>query len=223
LWGAGLNGDVQIGRVEADVDLSFIDIIKDFAFGGMLYAEARKARYGFFTNLFFVRTTDDSSGRIDIDVKTETAQIALGGFYRVLEWQWGESDAGRPLRFAVEPLAGVRWSYLRAEVEFSGGGAFNLPQADRSENFFDPIVGLRLGSDLSERWLTFASADVGGFGVGSDYSWNVQGYVSYRLAVFGVPASVNLGYRALHQKYQDGDFKWDVTQKGPIIGMAYQF
>jgi hypothetical protein len=40
LVGASLNGDVRIGRV--DVDLNFIDILKDFSFGGMLYAEARK-------------------------------------------------------------------------------------------------------------------------------------------------------------------------------------
>lgn len=222
LWGAGLNGDVKVGGIEEEVDLNFIDIVKDFAFGGMLYAEARKDRYGVFTNLFFVRTKDDSSGTIDIDVKSDTAQIAVGGFYRVLDWQWGETEAGRPLKLAVEPLAGVRWSYLRVEIEFSGG-ATNLPQIDRSESFFDPIIGLRLGSGLSENWLTFVSADVGGFGVGSDYSWNVQGYLGYRLTMLGIPAILNFGYRALHQKYEDGDFKWDVTQRGPIVGIAYQF
>lgn len=223
LWGAGLNGDVTIGRVEEEVDLNFIDILKDFSFGGMLYAEARKPRYGIFTNMFFVRTKDDSSGTIDTDVKSDTAQVALGGFYRVIDWQWGEGSNGRPLKLAVEPLAGVRWSYLRAEIELSGGGAVDLPQADRSESFVDPIVGVRLGSGLSEDWLAFVTADVGGFGVGSDYSWNVQGYVGYRMTMFGIPTELSLGYRALHQKYEDGDFEWDVTQHGPILGVTYNF
>lgn len=224
LWGASLDGDVKIGPVREDVDVNLIDILKDFAFGGMLYAEARKARYGVFTNLFFVRTKDDSSsGAVDTDVKSDSAQVALGGFYRVLEWQWGETKEGAPLRLAIEPLAGVRWSYLRAEIEFSGGGATNLPQADRSESFFDPIVGVRLGSGLSENWLALVSADVGGFNVGSDYSWNVQGYVGYRMTTFGIPTILHFGYRALHQKYKHGDFEWDVTQHGPIIGAAYQF
>ena len=223
LWGASLNGDVKIGRVEEDVDLNFIDILKDFSFGGMLYGEARKPSYGFFTNMFFVRTRDDSSGTVDTDVTSDTAQIALGGFYRVVDWQWGESADGRPLRLAVEPLAGLRWSYLRAEIELSGGGAVNLPQADRSESFFDPLVGVRVGSDISANWLAFASADVGGFSVGSDYSWNVQGYIGYRMAMFGIPTVLSAGYRALHQKYKDGDFEWDVTQHGPIIGAALHF
>jgi hypothetical protein len=223
LWGASLNGDVRIGRVEEDVDLNFIDILKDFSFGGMLYAEARKPSYGFFANMLFVRTRDDSSGTVDTDVKSDTAQVALGGFYRVLDWQWGEGSEGRPLRLAVEPLAGVRWSYLRAEIELSGGGAVNLPQADRSENFVDPLVGVRIGSDVSENWLAFVSADIGGFSVGSDYSWNLQGYIGYRMAMFGVPTVLSAGYRALHQNYKDGDFKWDVTQHGPILGLAYRF
>ena len=65
------------------MDLDFIDILKDLSIGGMLYAEARKLSYGFFTNMFFVRTRDDSSGAVDTDVTSDTAQIALGGFYRV--------------------------------------------------------------------------------------------------------------------------------------------
>jgi hypothetical protein len=171
----------------------------------------------------FVRTKDESSGKVYTDVKNDTAQVALGGFYRIVDWQWGEGEDGRPLRLAVEPLAGMRWSYLRAEVELSGGGVINLPQADRSKSFVDPIVGFRIGSGLSEKWLAFVAADIGGFGVGSDYSWNIQGYIGYRMRLFGVPAVLNLGYRALHQKYEDGDFKWDITQHGPILGLACQF
>jgi hypothetical protein len=223
LWAAGLNGDVEVGRVEADVDLDFIDIAKDLSFGGMLYVEARKRRYGIFANMSFVRTEDDANGAIDTDVMTDTAQVAVGGFYRVAEWQWGEGSAGRPLVLAVEPVAGVRWSYLRAEIELDGPGGIDLPQADRAENFFDPIVGLRLASALSENWEALAAADVGGFGVGSDYSWNVQGYLGYRLSVFGAPAVLQVGYRALHQTYEDGGFKWDVTQHGPIIGLMFAF
>jgi hypothetical protein len=52
--------------------------------------------------------------------------------------------------------------------EGSGAGPLNLPQA--SESFVDSIVGVRIGSGLSENWLALVSAAVGGFGIGSDYS-----------------------------------------------------
>lgn len=68
-----------------------------------------------------------------------------------------------------------------------------------------------------------AAGDVGGFGVGSDYSWNAQAYVGYRMCLLRAPVILQAGYRALHQKYEDGGFKWDVTQHGPVIGMMFEF
>jgi hypothetical protein len=84
--------------------------------------------------------------------------------------------------------------------EGSGAGPLNLPQA--SESFVDSIVGVRTGSGLSENWLALVSAAVDGFGIGSDYSWNVEGYVGYRMSatgctMFGIPTVLSLGYRAL--------------------------
>jgi hypothetical protein len=32
-----------------------------------------------------------------------------------------------------------------------------------------------------------------------------------------------LGARALYQDYEDGSFGWDVTQYGPLIGLAFKF
>jgi hypothetical protein len=80
-----------------------------------------------------------------------------------------------------------------------------VPQA--SESFVDSIVGIRTGSGLSENWLALVSAAVDGFGIGSDYSWNVEGYVGYRMSatgctMFGIPTVLSLGYLALHQKHQ---------------------
>jgi hypothetical protein len=37
------------------------------------------------------------------------------------------------------------------------------------------------------------------------------------------PATLLLGYRALHQDYDHGDFEWDVTMHGPLLGTAVQF
>jgi uncharacterized membrane protein len=38
--------------------------------------------------------------------------------------------------------------------------------------------------------------------------------------MFSIPTVLSLDYRALHQKHQDGEFKWYVT---PILGVTYQF
>ena len=74
--------------------------------------------------------------------------------------------------------------------------------------------------------IAFA-ADVGGFGTGSDSAWNIHLLLGYRLQLFGREAIIRGGYRALHQEYKTGSgrstFKWDVTQEGPIAGIALKF
>jgi len=58
---------------------------------------------------------------------------------------------------------------------------------------------------------------------GSDLSWNAQGYLGYRTSVFGQPTTFAIGYRALYVDYNHNEFKWDVTQQGPILGVALRF
>jgi formylglycine-generating enzyme required for sulfatase activity len=84
-------------------------------------------------------------------------------------------------------------------------------------------IGSHIGLDLTDRWAIAGEANVGGFGVGSDFTWNVQAFVGYRTTLFGRNTTFALGYRALHQDYDHADFEWDVTMHGPILGAAVRF
>jgi hypothetical protein len=94
---------------------------------------------------------------------------------------------------------------------------------DDSQTWVDPVVGTRFAVDLAERWIVVGEADVGGVVAGSDLSWNAQGYLGYRTSVLGQPMTFAIGYRALYVDYDHNDFKWEVTQQGPILGAALQF
>jgi 8-oxo-dGTP pyrophosphatase MutT (NUDIX family) len=110
----------------------------------------------------------------------------------------------------VEPVAGI--------IE-PGEPA---PEVARREALEE--AGLEL-MDLVPACSYFASpeANVGGFGVGSDLTWNVQAFVGYRTTVFGQDTTFALGYRALYQDYHHKDFEWDVTMHGPVLGTALHF
>ena len=77
--------------------------------------------------------------------------------------------------------------------------------------------------DLSDHWTIAGEADVGGFGVGSDFAWNAQAFLGYRTTLFGHPTTFAVGYRALHQDYDHNDFEWDVTMYGPVLGAVLRF
>lgn len=219
LWAISLDGTAKVKGIEADVDVPFSDALKDLSFGAMLLVDARRGRFGIGVNGVFTRVSpDDEVGPIEIDVTSDLAQLGVGPYYRVVEWQFGESASGRPLRVIVEPTAGVRLNHLRLELEVRRGRQF-----DDSETWVDPIIGTRFAVDLAERWMLSGEADIGGFGVGSDFAWNVQGFLGYRASVFGQPTTFTIGYRALYVDYDHNDFKWDTTQQGPILGAVLRF
>jgi hypothetical protein len=68
---------------------------------------------------------------------------------------------------------------------------------------------------------------IGGFGVGSHFTYSILGLLGYRFQMFGHAAIAHAGYRTLSQNYAtrtDGDlFTWDVTLQGPILGLTIRF
>ncbi len=80
---------------------------------------------------------------------------------------------------------------------------------------------------IRDRHQLVFRGDIGGFGVGSDFAWNVAGLLFYDFDLFGKDASVIAGYRALYQDFEDGSgankFAYDVTTHGPILGMVIRF
>lgn len=196
LWATSLDGNAEVGRIKADVDVSFSDILKDLSLGGMLLADVQKGRFGVAVNGVFARVSPDNEvGPIEIDTTSDTVQIGVAPYYRVVDWTYRTSSSGKPLKLVVEPEAGFRFTYLRVELEVRGIGR----SVDESESWVDPLIGSRFGIDLSDHWNLTAEADVGGFGVGSDFAWNAQAFLGYRTSLFGVPTTLAAGYRALSQ------------------------
>jgi len=220
LWATSLDGNAEVKGVKADVDVAFSDILKDLSLAGMLLADVQKGNFGLAVNGVFARLSpDDSVNGVKIKTTADLVQLGVAPYYRVVDWTYRTTASGTPMRLIVEPEAGFRFTYLRAELDVRNGG----PSVDDSESWVDPIIGSRFGIDLADNWNLTAEGNVGGFGVGSDLAWNVQGFVGYKTSVFGVPTTLAAGYRALHQDYDHNNFKWDVTMYGPVIGAVLRF
>ena len=105
---------------------------------------------------------------------------------------------------------------------------FTGATSEDNEQWIDPIVGVRTIWQLTPRWSFGAYGDVGGFGVGSDFSWLANGLVGYRFDLLSEKDSKFLfGYRALYQDYSDGSgaskFEWDGILHGPLFALAMEF
>lgn len=226
LWAAKLDGDAKVRGIEADMDVSFQDTLEDLRFAGMALIEARKGRFGFAVNPLFVRTESNArSGPLEADNTTDISTMGASVFYRAVDWEFNRDAQGEAQTLAIEPLIGARLNYLRGEVDtkLDAGGFSASRQFDESQTWVDPIVGVNVIWRLSERWGARGEADIGGFGVGSDLTWNAQAVLTYDFTVAGYAAFAAAGYRALYWDYKDGGFEWDVTMSGPMLGAGVRF
>jgi hypothetical protein len=90
----------------------------------------------------------------------------------------------------------------------------------RDDYWFDPYVGLRGRYNFNKTFYTAVRGEIGGFGVGADLMWQVEGVVGINLThcIF-----TEIGYRALGADFEDNNFVFDVVLHGPQITTGITF
>ena len=88
----------------------------------------------------------------------------------------------------------------------------------------DIIVGAQGDIEFKDRWRFGAWADIGGFGLGSDFSWWSEIDAGYRFKPW---FHMRLGWTFMYVSYsgtvQDHDVRWDMWLTGPHIGVSFSF
>jgi hypothetical protein len=225
LWALSIDGNVTVRGFNSSQSVTFSDILSDLNFALMVEGEARKDRIGVYANVIYSDLSDtDNTGSIRIRSNAETVWAGAGAYYRLGPWPLLPDAGPSGPVVVVDPYAGARYTYLNAEIKIRDGG----PQVEQDKNWVDPVVGLRTIWLLTPKWSVTALGDIGGFSVGSNFSWQAAGMVGYRFGLFGDDnARFLAGYRALYQDYKSGngrnEFKWDVTVHGPMLALAIDF
>lgn len=209
-WGAGISGDFRPtpGSAELSFDNSFSDLLEDLDAAFFMTGLARQDRLVLFFDLSY--TSSSRSGRVPPgitasgEVKMRSATLAAGRRYRATE------------RTAVDLLGGARiW-----RVDGSVGVPLAGVAIAREANFVDPIVALRVNTELSERWSLLGYLDVGGFGVGSNMTWQVAVTANYRM---NENLYISGGWRHLYVDYDESGAEFEGSMTGPILGVTWQF
>ncbi len=179
----------------------------------MIGGEIRNERFGFLADIIYIRLSADGTtpGPLFSTAEAEVTNFigTFEGAYRVIA-----SDG-----FNLDLLGGIRvWS---VETKFSlGAGLLPGRVAKNAESWADPLFGMRARTDFGAGFFLTAWGNAGGFGVGSDLTWDVFGGFGYEWNDW---LSTVIGYRHLEVDYDDDGFVYDVTQTGPLIGGALRF
>jgi hypothetical protein len=248
-WLPFLKGDQTVKGRTASIDVNPIQVLEHLdAAPWMSYVEARKGPLAIYNDIFYAklgiaasraRSFDGSSLSVAATVEFEQAIIEAGTTYEIARWHSGGSiKDGAPARLtALDLVVGARYwhqdmalnlalgAFDTTGLELSGGRAI---ARSGSVDWVDPLVGFRIRHQLAPGRDLVLRADIGGFDVGSRFSWNLLGAYSWDIAVRdGVTYSGVLGYRALSVDYSRGagldKYEYDVLQHGPIVGLAAKF
>src|SRR4051794_21950183 len=95
-------------------------------------------------------------------------------------------------------------------------------------DWVDPLLGGRVRMEVAPGHELFVRGDVGGFGVGSKFSWQAVGGYSFDYAVKdGITYSGLIGYKALYVDYAQGQgrkrYEFDMLQHGPVVGISLRW
>lgn len=252
-WVPLLNGSTTVKGRTVDVDVGYSelgDLIRRSEIPKDLvllagYFEARNGRFSIFSDLFYVkvglngsmtrsRGADEINATIGASagLKFEMFIAELAAAYEIARWgSTGAPGSGT----AVDVFAGGRGWWQKADASFDFAGTLNFGDLTRNADgtlsasgnvgWVDPLIGLRLRHQFAPGVNFIASGDVGGFGVGSKFSWQALAALNYDFCVRNnITWSGMLGYKALFADYSKGSglthYEYDITIHGPIIGVT---
>ncbi|MDF1701463.1 MAG: hypothetical protein P1V36_09940 [Planctomycetota bacterium] len=230
-WIPGIDGDMTVRGRKADVKVKPMDIIENLdklesIFQGRI--SAYRGKWGFTLGGLTVRFEDT----LDIE---ETGTTRTGGIgLDMLEAYVSYCLKRCPLEVGCNPrcpgfaayevYVGARYFSTQLTIDPLAGAAAVAAGARQVKSWVDPIIGGKATWELGNGWGFDLQGDIGGFGVGSDFSWNLRAGVQYRPWQL---ASFELGFKITQMDYTDGSgtnrFEWDAALWGPYLALNFHF
>ena len=215
LWYFSVEGDQTVANKTVEVDVKLGDSLDSLenAFVANLQG-FYKNKWGFFFDYSYLKFGENGNvGPIELDVTMKLQLAELDALYRI----------SRSKHF-FDIKAGARYVDLDPDITFNtaiGSSAF-----DAKQDWADPIIGVRWVWKVTDQWRLAALGDIGGFGVGSDLTWQGAFTIDWKPYNW---LSFRTGYRAIYFDYEDGaqgtpgHFNFDATIHGPLLGIVFQW
>ncbi len=212
LWGINIDGDLSAGPATANIDIPFDDVFDSMEGAFIVHFETLyKRQWGLIVDIDYLDLENKAtlpmgiSQNIDLDLTL----AEVSGFYRF------NRDA-----HDFDLIVGLRYIDMDNTVSIVGGPTI----FDDNKDWTDPLLGARWSWKFADGWSLIARGDIGGFDVGSEFSWHALGLVEWQPWKY---ASIIAGYRALDVDYEDGSgqnyFNFDATIHGPVIGLNFKW
>jgi hypothetical protein len=209
-WIPWITGDVGVGRITSNIDITPHDVLKTLDFAAMATAEARRQWFVGGIDAIYVALSGDRAVAFlgdtgNFSLKIQEAIITPFAGYSVGNATW-----------TLDVLAAARyWSVKpRLTVDRPNGRSVDVSQR---VDWWDAVGGLRLTGTIVPHLRFTAGGDVGGGGAKSD--WQVHGDVGYDVSTRW---TVGLAYRVLGVDYSK-KLVDNLHTEGFLVAGTYRF
>jgi len=200
--GSSIEGDATFLDATLEVDVPLDELIDDLEFVAMAAYRGQADHWAIVVDTQFIALGQSTSPAVaDLDM----LMLEIDGAYRLTE------------RFDL--YLGARYLGTESRIEFAGPLGSVL---EGEEDVVDPIVGFSGRLPLGKKFRFHFRGDVGGFGVGSELTWQGQANLGFTASDL---ISIWLGYRAIGYDIEferrAGALGLDMVLHGPQLGVAF--
>jgi hypothetical protein len=213
VWFSGLHGNVGAAGYVVPADVSFSDVLSQLNIGLMTVLDVRRKRIGSLTDLVFISvSTDQKSTPIQggaysgFTANAKTFFVDPEAYYRLLDTE----------KVSADIVGGARVWHLNNSLSLLPG-ILAAASVGQTQSWVDPVIGARFRVNLNKGWYADLKGDAGGFGVGSQLTWQIYSGIGKE---FKQKYSLLLGYRYLDVDYKNGGFLYDTNMGGVLAGFA---
>jgi opacity protein-like surface antigen len=211
LMGASMSGTVGVAGLDSSIDVPSSAIFENLKFAVLTDYRGEAPKWAVQADVVYMNIGSSGSGAQGLgsaDVSMEQFIVDAVGAYRLSK--------------SFELLAGGRYTALQTTVELTT--PLGYEEAKAKKDWFDPVVGAQAFLPLSKALQLQLRGDIGGFGVGCDFTWQATARLNWQVSR---RITVGAGYRWLDQDYESGSgtstFAWDVLTQGPLVAGGVTF
>lgn len=212
-----MNGTIGLSTLpDASLDLSPGDILNHLQMGAMVYLEAHNDKWAVSSDLLYMKLGEDLTPNKIVNKGDATMKETVweaAGMYRVIPW--------------LEVGAGLRLYSINTvlNINYKTGALFDTARTESlTKTWVDPVIITRITAPLKGKCLLQLRADVGGFGIGSKFAWQIQADAGYK---FSKLFQATVGYRYIDVDYESGSgsdrFLYNIATFGPTVRFAFNF
>ncbi|MBW8636879.1 hypothetical protein K1W69_06740 [Hoeflea sp. WL0058] len=214
-WLPWMSGDAGINSLPpVSFSLDPSDILNALDMTIQATGDISYDRFGLFGDIVYMKISGSNATSVGPLVASADLGVAMTVGTLAGAYEFYKDDTT-----SLKALAGARYWSVDTTLSLA---LIPIGATSGSEtiSWWDPVVGLRGRKQLTDKIYVTATGLIGGFGVGSEFMWDVFGGIGYE---FNDHLAITAGWRGMGVDYSDGGDIVDMTSQGPLIGVGFRF